>query len=144
MVKFYIGKVESIDETFHTITFSMQDFTNSSAIPMTAIPLVPATTVPEQDDEVFIIQPESRVEIFYYTQMPNPSEDSQFVELKYLNSIVKIVKDSKEGMQILIDSDNRSSISLTKDKVEMKAADKATLVMDSTSVLINGHLKVTR
>ena len=144
MVKFYVGKVESIDETFHTITFSMQDFTNSSAIPMTAIPLVPATTVPEKDDEVFIVQPESRVEIFYYTQMPNPSEDSQFVELRYLNSIVKIVKDSKEGMHILIDSDNRSSISLTKDKIEMKAADKATLVMDSTSVLINGHLKVTK
>lgn len=159
MVRFFVGKVETVDETLHTITFSIEDFTGSQSIQLPAIPLVPSTVLPEQDDEIFVIQPDSDIEIFYYTLMPNPEEGSQKVELRYGTAYVRISKDedkytitseTSNGSNIIL-GDNRVSVNTEKVTVSLSGTNASisidngsSISMSSSEVLINGHLKVAK
>lgn len=129
MIRFFIGKVESVNGSVHTIEFSMSDFTGSY-IKIPAVPLSPITTLPSVDDEVMILQPNSDIEVFYYTQMPKSTSSESCVQLKYGNSVVKIFKDSSDkfNISLVLDDTNPNS-----KRIEI----------DSQKVLINGHLKVT-
>lgn len=161
MLRFFIGKAVKCDKD-HTVTFSISDFADVGDS-LTATPFCKLSRLPLRGDELLIIQPDSRLEIFFYTIMPEDEDISmKFGKAKIIISATSQpdAKGEKGEYEIDIDTDTDSKIKLSKDSIELatkkiKASMSGTnakitvdnstsIVMSKSKVTINNHLEVLK
>lgn len=161
MSRLFIGKAIECDEE-QVVTFSILDFADVGDT-LTASPMCRLSRFPVEGDELLIIQPDSRVEIFMYTIMPEDRD----ISLNYGKAKVKITATTRPDekgedgeYEIELDTDTDSKIKLSKDKIEVNTkkinasleGEKAEISVDNSTkiemtkdkVTINNHLEVLK
>ena len=127
MVRFFIGVVHDVLEE-HCITFNISDWAEDiGQPPPTATPATRLSRYPEEGDEVLIVQPDSRFEIFFYFITPEYSEGTDqsnyVISLDYGvtgegSAYVRIRKDSDGKYHIEANDNQGTNLQLTENLIE--------------------------
>ena len=120
MVKIYIGLITEVLEDY-TIKFNIPGYAELAGEGV-ASPAIKLTRFPDVNEEVMLIQPNDKIEIFTYLLM---TQDEDGISLQYLDK--GWIRIDKEGA-IFIENSSKGSIKLDKEG----------------KVNINGHLEISK
>ena len=143
MIRFYIGTVNEVLEN-HVINFNVDTLAESLQPPPQAVPLTKLTRFPQEGDEVFIIQPDSDFEIFFYTITPDSNFD---ISLNYGPAFIRITQDSNEKYHISGSDSQGSTFEFTENKIELvvnndNGNSKYSQDATHTSLEVNGRASI--
>lgn len=134
MIRFMIGEVKEVTED-HTITFNLSDWAEEiGSPPPSATPLTKLTRFPQEGDEVFILQPDSKFEIFFYTLTPDDRFD---ISLNYGLAYVRIYKQDDKYI-IKADDSQKTTFTMTENQSMLEVAGSANVSVTNKGVSING------
>ena len=154
-MRLFIGTVDSV-ESDYTIRFDLDTFEgNVSPLPR-ATPATTTMRFPVEGDEVLIVQPNDKLDIFLY--FITPFNQDGYLQVEYKTAKITVQEVNEGSPNITLECGTDSSIAMLKDSITVKASNtsikldgnnfeitngSSTISSDGGTVTINKHLKVT-
>ena len=136
MVRFFIGTVFDVLED-QSITFNITDWADDiGSPPPSATPATRLSRYPQEGDEVLIIQPDAKFEIFLYLITPDDNFD---VSLDYGPAYIRIRdanRDSDQNPDYYIEMNTSTGETLTMhdDLVELRVQDNSVIQVTGDTI----------